>query len=155
MLGDVAGMRDIAEVEGRGVVGAHRLLVVGIIIVYQPHSLDGVASLKKLVENGEHAFGNTFVDHHLAHKDATLQVDVKTGEVAELCARHRAVGLETLALHDLEDVVGKGLTSKKLLVALLDDVGFGYLLAWKKYLQVAVVKTACECCDSQDNILYK
>ena len=102
------GVRDEAEIEGGGVVVAHRLLVISVPVIYQSHPLDGVFRLVELVEDVEHIVSHFLVYHHLAHEDAPVLVYVQALQVVQFAAWYGAVVLEALALHQGEDAVGDG-----------------------------------------------
>ena len=53
--------RGKTEVEGRGVVGSHGGLIVGIVFVYQDHALDGVLGSMQFTEYGQQIIGYVLV----------------------------------------------------------------------------------------------
>jgi len=82
-----------AVVEARRVVGRHRALIVGIVVVHEPDALYGVAGLIQLPEDVEQVVGNELVAHQLAAMLTPILVDVQHPQVAQFVEAHGAVFL--------------------------------------------------------------
>ena len=74
--------------EATGVVGTHRLLIAGVVVVDEADALDGVALGVEIAEDGHHVVGNGFVtdeeDENLdpdAGKTQQQVIDEITGQL--------------------------------------------------------------------------
>ena len=95
--------RDKATVESRRVVVGHRSVVVGSVIVDEPHFLDREMLLEERLEDRNHLGGDLAVDHQLALVNRTVEADVRQVHVGKLSDGRRAAVVPGMVAHAFGD----------------------------------------------------
>lgn len=113
-----SGTRNVAEVEGRSVVGRHRARIVRPIVVNQPHALNRVVCRMQCPEYADQVGRNVAVTHQFAPVFASFGIEVFYANVAQTAALHGAVLFVTPILHQPENAIGN-FCGVKILVGVL------------------------------------
>jgi len=107
VLRHTLGAPDGAEIKGACVVGLHRTLVVGTVVVHQNNALYLVIQVEELSKYPQNALGNTAVYHHFAALRLSAGIAMQQSEIAQFGAFERAIGLPRLALHAPKNVIAQ------------------------------------------------
>ena len=114
MFRQFLGARNGAEVEAAGVVGLHRPLVVGIIVVNQLHAFDRVVVFIKFLKDFFQVVGDEFITNQLPDCYLAVGRMVRQPQVAQFRAGHRTILLVGFPLHPLEHGVADGVDGERL-----------------------------------------
>lgn len=118
-----------SEVEARRVVGVHRCLVVGVVVVNEHHALYGVAGFEEVAENVGKVVADVLVAHNFTQLYFSVGVVVQHFKVAQLRAWNGAVFLERLPVDALEDGVAYGFACEAAVDAVFLYAFFRYALS--------------------------
>ena len=69
VLGQDCGVRHLAKTEATGVVGSHRCLIVGIVVVNKRDEFDGIFCIVEFAEDVNEVCGNSLVADNLSKPD--------------------------------------------------------------------------------------
>lgn len=84
VLGETCGALDVAVTVGRGVIGAHVLLVVARVSVRQLDMLYRIALTVELAKDVGHVGGDIAMHHHLALQLPALGIVMEHRDIAQL-----------------------------------------------------------------------
>ena len=105
-----------AIVECRGVIGPHRELIIGPIVIYQHHTLDGITRLIQLLENGYQRLTHRLMTHHLTQADIPLGIVVQKFQVAQRVEWQGAIIFIGAALHASKNLLRDRLGTPEVLL---------------------------------------
>ena len=88
MLGEFLGARDGTIAETGGIVVAHRLLIISIIVIDRTYLLDGVARLIELAEDIHQILGNGLVADQFPLVHFSLGIHMEHLDMAQVTTRH-------------------------------------------------------------------
>ena len=84
VIGQLLASVYLSVTEAAGIVVAHLALVVSIVLVGQPHALDGVVLSVKLLEDFQELVGNELVADEFAQVRTLVVIPVEHAEIAEV-----------------------------------------------------------------------
>ena len=121
MGGETSAARHLSVVEAACIVGTHRLLIVGIIVIDERHALYGVPMAIELAEDVEQVGSDGTMAHQLTLTHTALRIVMRHAEIAQLSSRHGTVFCKRLSLHAGKDLVGQSVGRKLLSTRLPDE----------------------------------